>query len=129
MPFPTPASSSKLPMFFREIFGEAVIEHHSNVAEIEPENETHKSRLACENWEAPIIFTTNVQLFESLFAAKPSRCRKLHNIVESVIVLDEAQLLPPDFLDPILAVLRDLTMHYGVTVVLCTTTQPAFSRR
>ena len=114
---------------FREIFGEAVIEHHSNVAEIEPENETQKSRLACENWEAPIIVTTNVQLFESLFAAKPSRCRKLHNIVESVIVLDEAQLLPPDFLDPILAVLRDLSAYYGVTVVLCTATQPAFSPR
>ncbi|MCX7902833.1 MAG: DEAD/DEAH box helicase family protein, partial [Burkholderiaceae bacterium] len=64
---------------FREIFGEAVIEHHSNV---ELEREDARSRLACENWDAPIIVPTNVQFFESLFAAKPSRCRKLHNIVD-----------------------------------------------
>ena len=113
---------------FRDIFGEAVIEHHSN-AETEPGTESGKSRLACENWDAPIVVTTNVQFFESLFAAKTSRCRKLHNIIDSVVVLDEAQLLPPEFLQPMLDVLNLLTQHYGVTVVLSTATQPALSTR
>lgn len=113
---------------FRAIFGEAVIEHHSN-AEVDAEKENSKSRLACENWDAPIVVTTNVQFFESLFAAKTSRCRKLHNIVDSVVVLDEAQLLPPEFLQPILDMLNLLTQHYGVTVVLSTATQPALSTR
>ena len=113
---------------FRGIFGEAVIEHHSN-AESEPGQETSASRLACENWDAPIVVTTNVQFFESLFAARTSRCRKLHNLVDSVVVLDEAQLLPPEFLQPILDVLNLLTRHYGVSVVLSTATQPALSTR
>jgi CRISPR-associated endonuclease/helicase Cas3 len=113
---------------FRGIFGDAVIEHHSN-AEADPARENHQSRLACENWDAPIVVTTNVQFFESLFAARTSRCRKLHNIVDSVVVLDEAQLLPPEFLQPILDVLNLLTQHYGVTVVLSTATQPALSTR
>ncbi len=113
---------------FRSIFGEAVIEHHSN-AEVDPARETNQSRLACENWDAPIVVTTNVQFFESLFAAKTSRCRKLHNIVDSVVVLDEAQLLPPEFLQPILDVLKLLTAHYGATVVLSTATQPALATR
>jgi CRISPR-associated endonuclease/helicase Cas3 len=113
---------------FGAIFGDAVIEHHSN-AETDPGQENHTSRLACENWDAPIIVTTNVQFFESLFAARTSRCRKLHNIVGSVVVLDEAQLLPPEFLQPILDVLNLLTRHYGVSVVLSTATQPALSTR
>jgi CRISPR-associated endonuclease/helicase Cas3 len=113
---------------FRSIFGEAVIEHHSN-AESEPGQETSASRLACENWDAPIVVTTNVQFFESLFAARTSRCRKLHNLVDSVVILDEAQLLPPEFLQPILDVLNLLSSHYGVTVVLSTATQPALSTR
>lgn len=111
---------------FRGIFGEAVIEHHSN-AEADPEQETSQSRLACENWDAPIVVTTNVQFFESLFAAKTSRCRKLHNIVDSIVVLDEAQLLPTEFLQPILDVLKLLAKHYGVSVVLSTATQPALA--
>lgn len=98
-----------------------VIEHHSN---LEAENETAKSRIASENWDAPIVVTTNVQFFESLYAAKPSRCRKLHNIANSVVILDEAQLLPPEHLAPILDALRQLIEHYGVTVVLSTATQP-----
>lgn len=113
---------------FCGIFGEAVIEHHSN-AESEPGLETPASRLACENWDAPIVVTTNVQFFESLFAARTSRCRKLHNIVDSVVILDEAQLLPPEFLQPILDALNLLTRHYGVTVVLSTATQPALASR
>ncbi len=111
---------------FRAIFGDAVIEHHSNT-ESAPEQETMASRLACENWDAPLVVTTNVQLFESLFAAKTSRCRKLHNLVGSIIVLDEAQQLPPAFLQPILDVLNLLVAHYGVTVLLCTATQPALN--
>lgn len=113
---------------FRNVFqalgDEVLIEHHSQ-AEAAATDETARSRLACENWDAPLVVTTNVQLFESLFAAKTSRCRKLHNLVGSVIVLDEAQQLPPAFLQPILDVLKLLVAHYGVTVVLCTATQPA----
>ena len=102
-----------------------VIEHHSN---LEAENETPKSRLAAENWDAPIVVTTNVQFFESLYAAKSSRCRKLHNIVDSVVILDEAQLLPPEHLAPILDVLRQLIERYRVTVVLSTATQPELGK-
>ena len=113
---------------FRNVFqalgDEVLIEHHSQ-ADAAATDETARSRLACENWDAPLVVTTNVQLFESLFAAKTSRCRKLHNLVGSVIVLDEAQQLPPAFLQPILDVLKLLVAHYGVTVVLCTATQPA----
>lgn len=110
---------------FRGIFGkDDVVEHHSN---FDVDRETTRSRLAAENWDAPLIVTTNVQLFESLFAARTSRCRKLHNIVNSVVVLDEAQLLPPEFLQPILDTLNLLTTHYGVTVVLSTATQPALN--
>ena len=107
---------------FRDIFPDAVVEHHSN---LDPDKETVKSRLAAENWDAPLIVTTSVQFFESLFAAKTSRCRKLHNIVNSVVVLDEAQLLPPEFLQPILDVMNLLVHYYGVTFVLSTATQPA----
>jgi len=105
------------------LFGEdAVLEHHSN---IDPDREDNRSRLATENWDAPVIVTTNVQLFESILASRPSSCRKLHNIVNSVIILDEAQMLPPEYLQPILSVLKGLVEHFGVTVLLCTATQPA----
>lgn len=107
---------------FREIFGDNVVEHHAN---LDPDKEDARSHLATENWDAPIIVTTNVQFFESLFAARTSRCRKLHNIVNSVVVLDEAQLLPPEFLQPIADVMNQLASHYGVTFVLSTATQPA----
>jgi CRISPR-associated endonuclease/helicase Cas3 len=114
---------------FRQIFGEAVIEHHSNVDETDADAENCRSRLACENWDAPIIVTTAVQFFESLFASKTSKCRKLHNIVNSVLILDEAQLLPPDLLIPIIEVIKELRANYGVTIVLSTATQPAFAPR
>lgn len=111
---------------FRSIFGEAVIEHHSN---LDPDKETRESRLATENWDAPIIVTTSVQFFESLFAARTSRCRKLHNLVNSVVIIDEAQLLPPAFLQPILDALNLLVERYGMTLVLSTATQPALETR
>ena len=113
---------------FKGIAPDPVIEHHSQ-AESDESAENLKSRLACENWDAPIVVTTNVQLFESLFAARTSRCRKLHNLVDSVIVLDEAQMLPPEFLQPILDALNLLAKRYGATIVLCTATQPALASR
>lgn len=108
---------------YKEIFGaENVIEHHSS---LDPETETARSRLATENWDAPIIVTTNVQLFESLFAARSSACRKLHNIVNSIIILDEAQMFPPDYLKPILSIMNGLVQKFDISIVLCTATQPA----
>lgn len=99
-----------------------VVEHHSNLA---PEKETPTLALAAENWDAPVIVTTNVQFFESLYTAKPGRCRKLHNLVNSVIILDEAQLLPPEWLHPCVEALNRLVSDYGATVVFSTATQPA----
>jgi CRISPR-associated endonuclease/helicase Cas3 len=106
-----------------------IIEHHSGGAADEGEGFTEsevRRRLAAENWDAPIIVTTTVQLLESLFAAGPSRCRKLHRLAQSVIVLDEAQALPSHLLTPILDALRRLCEQAGATVVLSTATQPAF---
>ncbi len=112
---------------FRQALGaEQVIEHHSS---LDPEQESTRNRLASENWDAPVVVTTNVQLFESLFANRTSRCRKLHNVARSVIVLDEAQNLPPEFLLAILDGLAELVRHYGCTVLFSTATQPALRRR
>lgn len=116
------------------LFGEGnVLEHHSNF-DFDKDEEKEKNdansplrrqKLAAENWDAPIVVTTDVQLFESLFNAHSAPCRKLHNIVNSIIILDEVQMLPPEYLKSILSVLRGLTACFGVTVVLCTATQPA----
>lgn len=112
---------------FRKVFGdEQVVEHHSNFDE---DGASWRSRLAAENWDAPMIVTTSVQFFESLFAARPSKCRKLHNIAKSVVILDEAQLLPVDYLDPILETMQLLVDKYKVTFVICTATQPALGER
>lgn len=112
---------------FREIFGDAVLEHHSNLDASDPSRDSPRSRLACENWDAPIVVTTSVQFFESLFAARTSRSRKIHNIANSVVILDEAQLLPPEFLNPILGVLDELRKNYRVTLLISTATQPALT--
>ncbi|WP_289051643.1 CRISPR-associated helicase Cas3' [uncultured Psychrobacter sp.] len=104
-----------------------VIEHHSNLDQ-PLSKESSKNRLASENWDAPIIVTTNVQLFESLFASRTSHCRKIHNIANSVIVLDEAQKIPRDFQKPITDMMRELSQNYGVTWLFCTATQPKLDR-
>lgn len=108
---------------------EEVLEHHSNLEPDDPQKQSERSRLAAENFDAPLVVTTNVQLFESLFASRTSRCRKLHRLAKSVIVLDEAQTLPPNLLAPTLAALEELVANYGSTVVLCTATQPAIEKR
>lgn len=133
-------------VYREEIFAElgeaAVLEHHSAIQDDERPQEgkanpddlesdenslmaQEQAKLATQNWDAKLIVTTTVQLFESLLSHQPKKCRKLHNIVNSVIVLDEVQTLPIGLLSPILSVLKELVDRYGVTVVLCTATQPA----
>ncbi len=112
---------------FRSAVGiNAVLEHHSNY---EPKEEDHRSRLACDNWDAPLVVTTNVQFFESFFARKSSRCRKLHHIAQSVVILDEAQTIPAAYLKPCMEVLKELVATYHTSIVLCTATQPAIQQR
>lgn len=116
---------------FRKAFGElgeqAVLEHHSTFDDGKLQNEATKDklRLASENWDAPIVVTTAVQFFESLFADRSSRYRKLHNIAGSVIILDEAQMLPLNLLLPIMQAIKELAQNYHCSVVMCTATQPA----
>jgi CRISPR-associated endonuclease/helicase Cas3 len=120
---------------FRSILGdEAVLEHHSTYEhegkDADEQNhsiQAKRHRMACENWDAPLIVTTNVQFFDSLFANRSSKCRKLHNVANSVIILDEAQMLPEWYLRPCLETIRELAANYGCTVVLCTATQPALT--
>ena len=114
---------------FRDILGEeAVLEHHSGVlydlnGEATPE--TIRLAQATENWDMPVVVTTAVQFFESLFANRSSKCRKLHNLARSVIIFDEAQMLPVPMLRPCVYAIAQLVAHYGATAVLCTATQPA----
>lgn len=114
---------------FRNIFGSHnVLEHHSNVTyDIDDELYPEKARLvgAAENWDMPVIVTTAVQFFESLFSNRPSKCRKLHNLAKSVIIFDEAQMLPVSYLRPCVCAIAQLVKSYGVSAVLCTATQPA----
>lgn len=122
---------------FRSALGEeaGILEHHAtfdwqNAADraldggigLDP---VSRLRRAAENWDAPVVVTTAVQLFESLFANRTSRCRKLHNLARSVIVLDEAQALPLPLIRPCLAAIEELSRNYGASIVLCTATQPA----
>ena len=116
---------------FRKAFGklgeQAVLEHHSTFDDGKLQNEATKDklRLASENWDVPIVVTTAVQFFESLFADRSSRCRKLHNIAGSVIILDEAQMLPLNLLLPIMQAIKELAQNYRCSIVMCTATQPA----
>lgn len=103
-----------------------VLEHHSN---FDTEKETTRSLLATQNWDAPLIVTTSVQFYESLFSNRTSRCRKLHNLAKSVIILDEVQTLPVDYLHPCLRAIEELSRNYAATIVLCTATQPAVEKR
>jgi len=115
-----------------------ILEHHASFdweqaknvesADSEGPDGLSKLRRAAENWDVPIVVTTAVQFFESLFAKRTSRCRKLHNIAKSVIVLDEAQTIPVGLLRPCMAVLDELTHNYGASAVLCTATQPALRK-
>lgn len=118
---------------FRKALGvwgkDAVLEHHSAFSDDvrDSKEAREKVRLAMENWDAPIIVTTAVQFFESLFADRPSRCRKLHNVANSVVILDEAQTMPLKVLRPCVAALDELARTYRSSVVLCTATQPALT--
>ncbi len=103
-----------------------VLEHHSA---LDAGKESLLTRLAAENWDAPLVVTTSVQFYESLFSHRPGRCRKLHNLVRSVIILDEVQKIPVERLEPCIRALRELTAGYGASIVLCTATQPAIHRR
>ncbi len=122
---------------YRDIFGDdrVVLEHHSAATEgagrasDDDDNFTEAAvwqRLASENWDAPVVVTTTVQLFESLFSNRRGKTQKLHSVAQSVIILDEAQALPAGLLSPILDALHQLTENYGASVVLSTATQPAF---
>lgn len=117
---------------FGDVLGDGVVlEHHSNTddAGLEKGGGRDKLRLAMEDWAAPVVVTTNVQLFESLFSARPGRCRKLHNLAGAVIVLDEAQTLPRPLMIPCVRALDELAAAYGCTIILCTATQPALDAR
>ncbi|MDF2672536.1 MAG: metal dependent phosphohydrolase [Clostridiales bacterium] len=116
---------------FKDILGhENVLEHHSNFDFKDDEDLIlHKLKLSSENWDIPIVVTTNVQFFESLFANKSSRCRKLHNIANSVIIFDEAQMIPTQFLTPCLMSIAELVTSYKSTCVLCSATQPSLRNR
>lgn len=114
---------------FRNILGEKnVVEHHSNVEFNDNKGKTDIRKLATENWDAPIIVTTNVQFFESLYGNKTSKCRKLHNIVNSVIIFDEAQMLPVEYLTSCMSMVAELVKNYNCTAILCTATQPSLGR-
>lgn len=125
---------------FREALGDLgvanVLEHHSNndweakgrATDDETNHVTAKLKLAAENWDIPIVVTTNVQFFESLFASKKSSARKLHNIAKAVLVFDEAQVLPRHYLKPCLLAMQELVQNYGCSAVLCTATQPSLQR-
>lgn len=108
---------------FRDILGDdVVLEHHCNFI---PDDSDWKTRLSSENWDAPLVVTTNVQFFNSFYANKTSKCRKLHNVAESIIIFDEVQAIPVEKLKPCLEVIKELSLNYGVTSILCTATQPA----
>ncbi len=125
---------------FRDALGDLgpdnILEHHSNFdwegnrkgEDDETNSATAKLKLAAENWDIPIVVTTNVQFFESLFANKKRSARKLHNIAKSVIIFDEVQVLPRDYLKPSLLAVQELVQNYGASAVFCTATQPSLQQ-
>jgi CRISPR-associated endonuclease/helicase Cas3 len=127
---------------FKECLGsENVLEHHSNfdwgrkplrkemeTADDNTSNSLEKLKLAVENWDIPVVVTTNVQFFESLFSNRSSGCRKLHNIAKSVIIFDEAQMLPREYLKPCMYAVYELVTNYGASAVFCTATQPSVEK-
>lgn len=114
---------------FRDILGKKnVLEDHCNVTykdDEEDSEETRRLKLATENWDCPVVVTTNVQFFESLFSNKTSKCRKIHNLARSIIIFDEAQMLPVNYLKPCIHAISELVGNYQSTAVLCTATQPS----
>lgn len=125
---------------FKEMLGkDCVLEHHSNFdweqfskeqsrSEDADDSAIEKLKLSSENWDIPIIVTTNVQFFESLYASRSSSSRKVHNMANSVIIFDEAQMIPNGFIKPCLMAISELVLNYKSTAVLCTATQPEFAR-
>jgi len=126
---------------FKDCLGEEnILEHHSNfdwsqkrdadeaLSDDETKDALDKLKLASENWDIPIVVTTNVQFFESLFASRSSRCRKLHNLAKSVIIFDEAQMLPREYMNPCMLAVKELVQNYGASAIFCTATQPALDR-
>ena len=110
---------------FEKILGKENVLAHYSEADYEDEDGQQRKKLAAENWDAPVVVTTAVQFFESLYGARPGKCRKLHNIVNSVVIFDEAQTFPREFLLPCVQAIAELTINYRVCNVLCTATQPA----
>jgi len=123
----------------KEVLGEeSVLEHHSNYLEEDDEDvniegdyssSEDQRKLACENWDYPVIITTTVQFFESLFSNRPSKCRKVHNISDSVVIFDEIQTLPKEILQPTLTMLKNVQELMHTSFLFCTATQPAFAKR
>ena len=117
----------------KDIFGDdAVLEHHSGIQEEslkEDEYRYNPKKLACENWDYPVIITTTVQFFESLFSNKPSRCRKIHNIADAVVIFDEVQSLPKELVLPTLNMLQNIQIVMETSFLFCTATLPAFEKR
>ena len=117
----------------RENDWDYVLEHHSladsDSEGNDPNDQSFRKGRLGERWDSPVVITSNVQFWESLFGNKPGKCRKVHNIARSVILLDECQSIPPGFFGPICSMLQNLVDHFQCTVVLCTATQPAWSKR
>lgn len=123
----------------KKIFGEEwILEHHSSFNEENRSNtdkhedystDQKRKQLACENWDFPVIVTTTVQFFESLFSNKPSKCRKVHNISESVVIFDEVQTIPKEVILPTLGMLNDVQAVMNTSFLFCTATQPAYEKR
>ncbi len=102
-----------------------VLEHHSNLT---PEEETRRQSLLSENWDAPIVFTTSVQLLEALFSAGTRGARRMHQLANAVIIFDEVQTIPVRCVHMFNIAVRFLVKACGSTVVLCTATQPLLDK-